>query len=448
MGITDVGLQRDHNEDTFAVLAEHELFIVADGMGGHRAGDVASRLASESISDFFQRTAGEEVTWPFHFDSGLSESENRLLTAIRLANRQIYEHSLKSHDLRGMGTTVVGALFNPETRKMYVGHVGDSRAYVIRDGKISQLTRDHSLVNDYLKVMPDMPEDQRSERPKRSIPILPNIAAVRDEAIRLFSRDANFGFKIQRETGEGAEFHALRDFQPGMDIRAVDWKQSARHAGLLAKEYRTERNHHIVFALDCGRMMSEPVAGMPRLDRALNAALLLAFVSLKLGDRVGLFAFDSKVRVATGAVAGVRGFSALQHLAATIDYSVEEANFTLGLSTLAGRLERRSLVVVFTDFPDSVSAELMIENVGRLLKRHVVLFVAMRDAELETLVQAEPITAEDVSRAVTAGALLRERELVLGRLRRLGVEVLEAPLDRIGVELVNAYLALKRKNVL
>jgi len=169
VGITDVGLQREHNEDAFAVLSDHDLFIVADGMGGHRAGDVASRLASESISDFFQRTAGEEVTWPFHFDSALSESENRLLTAIRLANRQIYEHSLKSHDLRGMGTTVVGALFNPDTRKMYVGHVGDSRAYMIRDGRISQLTRDHSLVNDYLKVMPDMPEDQRSELPKNVI---------------------------------------------------------------------------------------------------------------------------------------------------------------------------------------------------------------------------------------------------------------------------------------
>jgi protein phosphatase len=138
-------------------------------MGGHRAGDVASRLASESISEFFQRTAGEEVTWPFHFDSALSESENRLLTAIRLANRQIYERSLKSQDLRGMGTTVVGALFNPDVRKMYVGHVGDSRAYVVRDGKISQLTRDHSLLNDYLKVMPDLSEDQRSELPKNVI---------------------------------------------------------------------------------------------------------------------------------------------------------------------------------------------------------------------------------------------------------------------------------------
>lgn len=289
---------------------------------------------------------------------------------------------------------------------------------------------------------------QRNETPERIIPILPDIAAVRDEAIRLFSRDANYGFKIQRETGEGAEFHALRDFQPGMDLRSVDWKQSARHAALLAKEFRTERNHQIFFALDCGRMMSEPVAGLPRLDRALNAALLLAFVSLKLGDRVGLFAFDSKVRVATGAVAGVRGFAVLQRLAASVDYSVEEANFTLGLSTLGGRLERRSLIVVFTDFPDSISAELMIENVGRLMKRHVVLFVAMRDEELEALVAAEPLEAADVSRAVTAGALLRERELVLGRLRHLGVEVLEAPLQRIGPDLVDAYLALKRKNVL
>lgn len=191
VGITDVGLQRDHNEDTFAVLAEHDLFIVADGMGGHRAGDVASRLASESISDFFQRTAGEEVTWPFHFDSGLSESENRLLTAIRLANRQIYEHSLKSHDLRGMGTTVVGALFNPETSKMYVGHVGDSRAYVIRDGQISQLTRDHSLVNDYLKVMPDMPEDQRSELPKN---VITRALGMQDSVeVDLLAHDARLG---------------------------------------------------------------------------------------------------------------------------------------------------------------------------------------------------------------------------------------------------------------
>ena len=86
-GVTDVGLQRDHNEDSFAILDDHTLYIVADGMGGHKAGDVASKLATEAIVDFFRATAAEDFTWPFHFDARLSEEENRLLTGLRLANR-------------------------------------------------------------------------------------------------------------------------------------------------------------------------------------------------------------------------------------------------------------------------------------------------------------------------------------------------------------------------
>src|SRR6185312_13630166 len=87
-------------------------------------------------------------------------------------------------------------------------------------------------------------------------PILLDIASVKQEAIRLFARDAPFGAKSQLDTGEGSEYHALRDFQAGMDLRTVDWRRSARHGALLAKEFRTERNHHVVFAVDCGRLMS------------------------------------------------------------------------------------------------------------------------------------------------------------------------------------------------
>jgi len=152
-GISDVGLQRDHNEDSFAILSDQELYVVADGMGGHRAGDVASRLATDAIVDFFRATATEDVTWPFHFDSRLSEEENRLLTGIRLANRQIIERSSRSRESHGMGTTVVRALFSTKKRKMFIGHVGDSRAYRVREGAIKLMTRDHSLVNDYLLGM-------------------------------------------------------------------------------------------------------------------------------------------------------------------------------------------------------------------------------------------------------------------------------------------------------
>src|SRR5882724_6968656 len=168
-GVTDVGLQRDHNEDSFAILQDHELYIVADGMGGHRAGDVASKLATEAIVDFFRATAAEDFTWPFHFDSRLSEEENRLLTGIRIANRQIVDRSARSREYHGMGTTVVGCLFSPRKKKMYIGHVGDSRAYRVRGGQIKQMTRDHSLVNDYLLAMPELTEEQKSELPKNVI---------------------------------------------------------------------------------------------------------------------------------------------------------------------------------------------------------------------------------------------------------------------------------------
>jgi PPM family protein phosphatase len=168
-GISDVGLQRDHNEDSFAILNDQELYVVADGMGGHRAGDVASRLATDAIVEFFRATASEDVTWPFHFDSRLSEEENRLLTGIRIANRQIVERSARSRECHGMGTTVVGALFSPHKNKMFIGHVGDSRAYRVRRGGITQLTRDHSLVNDYLLAMPELTEEQKNELPKNVI---------------------------------------------------------------------------------------------------------------------------------------------------------------------------------------------------------------------------------------------------------------------------------------
>lgn len=168
-GLTDVGLQRDHNEDSFVVVPQYDLFVVADGMGGHQAGDVASRMAIDAIANFFESVATEDVTWPFNFDPSLSEEENRLVTGIRIANRQIVDLGNRSSDHQGMGTTVVASLFSPRRGRLYIAHVGDSRAYRIRGGAIEQITRDHSLVNDYLAAMPNMTDEQTSELPKNVI---------------------------------------------------------------------------------------------------------------------------------------------------------------------------------------------------------------------------------------------------------------------------------------
>lgn len=289
---------------------------------------------------------------------------------------------------------------------------------------------------------------QRGDPVGQTVAISPDVSRVKEQALRLFSRDAPFGLRAQIERGEGGDFHALTDFQTGMDLRTIDWKQSGRHGKLVAREHRTERNHHVVIAIDSGRLMSGPAAGGPRVDQSINAALLLAFVSLKMGDRVGLFAFDAKPRVSSGMVAGAQAFPLLQRIAAGIDYSTEETNFTLGLTTLAGRLDRRALVVVFTDFADPTSAELMLENVGRLMRTHLVLFVVFRDDELEALAEREPLEPDDVSRAVIAQALLRQRELVVGRLRRLGARLVEARGDDLGLALLDSYLDAKRRDMI
>ncbi len=274
--------------------------------------------------------------------------------------------------------------------------------------------------------------------------VSPNIAAVRSPALQTFLRDARYGLIARRIRGEGTQFEALSEYQPGMDRRRIDWKSSARHARLYAKEYETERNNQIVFAFDCGQTMCEPVDGVPRIDRAISAALTMAYVALKSGDRAALYGFAARPEVMTPFVSGAREFHRLQTEAAQLDYHAQEPNFTLALASLASRLQRRSLIVVFSNFTDPTSAELMIESIGRLVKSHLVLFVTMQDAELESIATAEPDDMQALAMAVTADSLLRQRALVTRRLQQIGVDVIEAPYERIGARLIDAYLAIKR----
>lgn len=278
-----------------------------------------------------------------------------------------------------------------------------------------------------------------------TVRVWPNIAPVRSPALQIFLRDAQFGLIARRIRGEGTEFEALAEYEPGMDRRRIDWKSSARHARLFAKEYEVERNNQIVFAFDCGQAMCEPIDGLPRIDRAVTAALTTAYVALKAQDRVALFGFSARPEVATPFVTDSRDFARLQRAAAGLDYHPGEPNFTLALSTLAGRLQRRSLIVLFSDFTDPTSAELMVENVGRLIDRHVVLFVVMADAELEGIATAAVDDMQGVAEAVTASGLQRQRALVLQRLRHMGVRVLETPHDKMGTRLLDTYLAIKRE---
>lgn len=166
-GQTDVGRKRTHNEDSFAVYAEYGLYIVADGMGGHASGEVASRLAIETMRDFFESTSDDpERTWPYKLDRSKGYEENRLITGVKLSNLRIYQTAKENPKQRGMGTTIC-ALFAVEDG-VYIAHVGDSRVYRIRNKQISQLTEDHSLLNDY-KKMKKLSEEEIEAFPHKNV---------------------------------------------------------------------------------------------------------------------------------------------------------------------------------------------------------------------------------------------------------------------------------------
>src|SRR5690606_9128170 len=149
-GNTHVGMKRSNNEDHFTLVPEENLYIVADGMGGHAAGDIASKMACQIVSQFYKDTSeDEEVTWPFKMDRQKKYEENRLVTSVKLANLRIYEEALANAKKKGMGTTIVAVNFTKDGA--YLGHVGDSRIYRFRNNKLDQLTEDHSLLNDYIK---------------------------------------------------------------------------------------------------------------------------------------------------------------------------------------------------------------------------------------------------------------------------------------------------------
>jgi protein phosphatase len=149
---TDPGLRRSSNEDSFCTRDDLGLFVVADGMGGHVAGEVASRIAVDTIQTFIGETAGADKnrTWPFPFEPAISLDGNRLKAAFRLANRQIANAMVDSADLRGMATTASALLTGKD--KACVAHVGDSRIYVLRDGALEQITHDHSWVEEQVRA--------------------------------------------------------------------------------------------------------------------------------------------------------------------------------------------------------------------------------------------------------------------------------------------------------
>lgn len=272
--------------------------------------------------------------------------------------------------------------------------------------------------------------------------VYPDVQAVR--AYELLARQDRASVRATRRAGGESEFERLREHSRDDEYRSIDWKATARRGKLIARQYQLERNQTLCVVLDGARLMTAESQGLPLFDHGLNAALLLAHVAARGGDRVGLVAFSDRVRAA---LAPVSGRSATVRLVrATYDLHPElvEPDFATAFRHVGHQLRQRTLVIVITRVADDVAADALARCTAALLPRHLPLVILLRDPEIETMAMVRPTDDEAAlhQRAAAAEALAWHDRQVR-RLTQLGAHVLDVEPRGLTVALVNRYLEIK-----
>jgi uncharacterized protein (DUF58 family) len=279
--------------------------------------------------------------------------------------------------------------------------------------------------------------------------VYPDVVAIKRYELML-RRGMRFmaGLRRARPPGATTAFAGLRDYLPGDEVRRINWKATARRDSPMVMEVEAERGQQAIIALDCGRLMTAPAGLLTKLDHAVNATLLLAWVAQSHGDKVGMLTFSDAVR---RFVAPQRGPGQVAHLNKVL-YDVQpeytEPDFSEAFSYLALRVSRRSLVVVLTDVLDPEASRELVAHAIRLSHRHLVMVVAMADPEV---LAAQKAPIDRTARAyewAAAEELLAARRASFEQLRQGGVLGLDVEAGHLSPSLVERYLELKERALL
>ncbi len=242
--------------------------------------------------------------------------------------------------------------------------------------------------------------------------------------------------------GQGTEFDSLREYVIGDDVRSIDWRATARRADVVVRTWRPERDRHLLLLVDTGRLSAGRVGDVPRLDAALDAALLLAALAVRAGDRVDLLAYDRRVRARVQGVAAGSVLAAIVDATATVEPELIEADMSGMVATALRQLPRRSLVVLFTGLEPAPVEDGLLPVLAHLVRRHTVVVAAVADPRVDELA-ARRGTAEGVYEAAAAAQARLERGRITDLLARRGVEVVDAPPEALPPQLADRYLTLK-----
>ena len=256
------------------------------------------------------------------------------------------------------------------------------------------------------------------------------------------------GLRRARPPGATTAFAGLRDYLPGDDIRRISWKATARRDSPVTTEVEAERGQQAIIALDCGRLMTAPAGLLTKLDHAVNAALLLAWVAQSQGDRVGMLTFSDVVRRFVSPQRGPAQVTQLNRVLYDVKPEYTDPDFGEAFSQLAFRVSRRSLVVVLTDVLDPEASRDLVAHATRLSRRHLVLVVAMSDPEVLAARDAPIARSSRAYEWAAAEELLSARRASFEQLRQGGVLGLDVEAGRLSPALVERYLELKERALL
>lgn len=272
-------------------------------------------------------------------------------------------------------------------------------------------------------------------------------------ASRLLLSDAvldfvNLGLRQLRRDGRGSEFARLRDYAQGDSVRDVDWKATARRGRPVTRVMESERSQTVIIGLDAGRAMAAKVDALTKLDHAVNAALFLAFVAVKNGDRVGLVVFADGVKSYLPPAAGRAQYRRLADALYDAKPSLTYVDYLSLLKELNTRLSKRSLLCLFTDILDEDQAQGMVDPLRRLARRHVPLCLTVKDAAVEAMLRTPPKDAEVGYQHAVASELILEREAMKRRIGQDGVTLVDVDSTQLNLAAVNAYLSIKARGTL
>lgn len=357
------------------------------------------------------------ITWAVNNPSGRSVRvaiADELAPSLRAGRRRIHLR------LPGRGSAQESTTVTPERR----GHFVPCELVVRVDGPLGLASR------------------QRRRALEGSIRVLPAFPSRAEAELRI-ERALTIGVRSTRDRGRGTDFDSLREYTVDDEFRRMDWSATARTGHAIVRTFRAERNQQVVVLLDAGRQMAAQVAGIPRLEHAMDAAMTLTSVVTRLGDQCGLLAFDSRIRTIVAPGQGASQFVRVVDAVYDLEASLVESDYRSAFAVAASHFRRRSLFVVLTELGEDALVEALIPALPLLLARHLVVVASVSDPQVRRWVAEVPADVGEVYRHAAAGAAVEARSATVSHLRRSGAVVVDAPPRSLAGSVADAYLGLK-----